>query len=61
MRGFFRPRPRPRSGFVPAGSNSEMQFSMLNALTPGERQIEDDYENEDDLVAVTPCRGAIWL
>jgi hypothetical protein len=34
---------------------------MLNALTPGERQIEDDYENEDDLVAVTPCRGAIWL
>jgi len=36
---------------------------MLNALTPGERQIEDedDDENEDDLVAVTPCRGAIWL
>jgi hypothetical protein len=31
-----------------------MQFSMRNTLTPVERQIEDDDENEDDLVAATP-------
>jgi hypothetical protein len=33
-----------------------MQFSMRNTLTPVERQIEDedDDENEDDLVAASP-------
>jgi hypothetical protein len=32
-----------------------MQFSMRNTLTPVERQVEDedDDENEDDLVAAT--------
>src|SRR5258707_4918018 len=48
-------RRRSRSSFVPACSNSEMQFSMRNTLTPVERQVEDedDDENEDDLVAAT--------
>jgi hypothetical protein len=49
----LRRRPRPRSSFVPACSNSEMQFSMRNTLNPVERQVEDDDENEDDLVAAT--------
>jgi hypothetical protein len=30
-----------------------MQFSMRNTLNPVERQVEDDDENEDDLVAAT--------
>jgi|HubBroStandDraft_4_1064222.scaffolds.fasta_scaffold170972_2 hypothetical protein len=49
----LRRRPRPRSSFVPGCSNSEMQFSMRNTLNPVERQVEDDDENEDDLVAAT--------
>jgi len=54
----LRRRPRPRSSFVPACSNSEMQFSMPNTLTRLKRQIEDedDDESEDDLVAATPLR-----
>jgi hypothetical protein len=40
-----------------------MQFSMRNTLTPVERQIEDedDDENEDDLVAATPLCDLLWI